>query len=74
MISLYSLYQFKSGYTTGSIPQDKLSGTIFGCIDAIKNINTIRISNTLFDTIKNYIELLPMRLLCSVKKAIQVIQ
>ena len=74
MISLCSLYQFKSGYTTGSIPQDKLVGTIFGRIDAIKNINTIRISNILFDTIKNYIELLPIRLLCTMKNDIQVIQ
>ena len=74
MISLCSLYQFKSGYTTGSIPQDKLAGTIFSRIDAIKNINTIRISNILFDTIKNYIELLPIRLLCTMKNDIQVIQ
>ena len=52
MISLCSLYQFKSGYTTGSIPQDKLAGKIFSCIDAIKNINTIRISDLIFDSIK----------------------
>ena len=52
MISLCSLYQFNSGYTTGSIPQDKLDGKIFSYIDAIKNINTIRISNIIFDSIK----------------------